>query len=48
VTLKEAAVMKGPLEYGNTKLRAGEMMWTAHRAITGGVPAALFTVALTA
>jgi hypothetical protein len=46
VTLKEAALMEGPMEWGNTNLRAGEIGFEAHRTISGGTPGALFTVAL--
>ncbi len=48
VTLKEAALVEGPLAWGNTVLRSGEIGFVAHRAVTAGVPAALFSVALTA
>lgn len=47
VTLKEAALVEGPLAWGNNVLRSGEIGFVAHRAISGGVPAALFSVALT-
>jgi len=48
VTLKEVALVQGPMEWGPTNLRAGEIGFVAHRAIAAGVPGALFSVALTA
>jgi hypothetical protein len=48
VTLKAAAMVEGPMEWGRNALRVGEIGFIAHRAIAGGVPAALFSVALTA
>ena len=47
VTLKEVALVQGPMEWGSTNLRAGEIGFVAHRAIANGVPGALFSVALT-
>ncbi|MFO7534715.1 MAG: hypothetical protein R6X19_03370 [Kiritimatiellia bacterium] len=47
VTLKEAALVEGPMAWGNNQLRSGEIGFVAHRTVTGGVPAALFSVALT-
>jgi hypothetical protein len=47
VTLKEAALMEGPLRWGNTDLRAGELGFVAHRAFPAGVAGAIFSVALT-
>jgi len=47
VTLKEVALVEGPLEWGNTTLRVGEIGFVANRSIAAGVPGALFTVALT-
>jgi hypothetical protein len=47
VVMKDAALVEGPLEWGNTRLRIGEIGFVGHREITGGVPVALFTVALT-
>lgn len=47
VTLKDVAMVEGPMEWGSTNLRVGEIGFVAHRAIAGGVPTALFTVALT-
>ncbi len=32
VTLKSASLIRGPLQWGNTTLRAGELQFTAHRA----------------
>lgn len=48
VTLREVAVMEGPLQWGNTELRIGEVGFRAHRKLTSGVPAELFSVAMTA
>ncbi len=47
VTLKEVALMEGPMEWGTTALRVGEIGFVAHRTISSGVPGALFSVALT-
>jgi len=47
VALKEVALVQGPMEWGPTNLRAGEIGFVAHRAIAAGVPGALFSVALT-
>ena len=44
VTLKNATMMRGPLKWGNTSLRAGEIMFQAHRAFSNGTPGAVFTV----
>lgn len=46
VTLKEAALVEGPMEWGNTQLRVGEIGFVAHRTLSGGVPGALFSVAM--
>lgn len=48
VTMKDAALMQGPMEWGSTNLRIGEIGFVAHRSIAAGVPGALFSVALTA
>lgn len=48
VTLKEAALVIGPMEWGMNSLRVGEIGFVAHRAIAAGVPGALFTVAMAA
>lgn len=45
VVLKNATLLEGPLQYGNTELRAGELMWTANPDVSAG--GALFSVALT-
>lgn len=47
VTLKEVALMEGPMEWGNTNLRVGEIGFMAHRSVSGGTPGALFSVAMT-
>lgn len=47
VTLKNATMMRGPLQWGNTTLRAGEVMFQAHRAFSQGTPGAVFSVAMT-
>lgn len=47
VTLKEAALMEGPMAWGNNQLRSGEIGFVGHRAFAGGVPASLFSVVLT-
>ena len=48
VTLKNAMLVTGPLAWGNTTLRAGEIGFIASRAFSSGVAGALYTVALTA
>ena len=48
VTLKNAALMTGPLAWGSATLRAGQIGFVAHRAFADGVPGALYTVAQTA
>ena len=47
VTLKNATMLRGPLQWGNTTLRAGEVAFTAHRAFSQGTPGAVFSVAMT-
>ena len=47
VTLKNATMLRGPLHWGNTTLRAGEVAFTAHRAFSQGTPGAVFSVAMT-
>ena len=44
VTLKNATLMRGPLQWGNTTLRAGEVMFQAHRSFSSGTAGAVFTV----
>lgn len=44
VTLKNASLVRGPLQWGTTTLRAGELGFTAHRSFSGGVPGPVFTV----
>lgn len=48
VVLKNARCMTGPLAWGNGKLRAGQLGFTAHREFTAGVGAALYSVAVVA
>ena len=48
VTLKNATTLRGPLQWGNTTLRAGEVQFTAHRAFTNGAPGAVFSVEMAA
>ena len=40
--------MRGPLQWGNTTLRAGEIMFQAHRSFNQGAAGAVFTVAMAA
>lgn len=47
VTLKEVALITSSMEWGNTSLRAGEVEFVAHRTLSTGIPAAMFTVAMT-
>ena len=47
VTLKNAKIVTGPLAWGNTTLRAGEIGFIAQRAFSSGVAGALYSVALT-
>ena len=44
VTLHGASLVTGPLQWGNTQLRAGEIGFTAHRTFSGGVPGPVFSV----
>lgn len=44
VTLKNAALLTGPLAWGSTTLRAGQIGFVAHRAFTSGVPGQLYSV----
>lgn len=44
VTLKNASLVRGPLQWGNTTLRVGELGFTAHRSFAGGVPGPVFSV----
>ena len=48
VTLKNATMLRGPLQWGNSTLRAGEVQFTAHRAFTNGAPGAVFSVEMAA
>ena len=47
VTLKNASVVRGPLQWGNTTLRAGELAFEAHRSFSSGTPGPIFTVEMT-
>ena len=44
VKLHNATLMRGPLQWGNTTLRAGEIMFQAHRSFNQGAAGAVFTV----
>lgn len=44
VTLMNASLVRGPLQWGTTTLRAGELGFTAHRSFAGGVPGPVFSV----
>ena len=46
VTLMNASLVRGPLQWGTTTLRAGELGFTAHRSFAGGVPGPVFEVEL--
>jgi len=48
VTLKNATMMRGPLQWGNTTLRAGEVAFVARRSFSSGTPGPIFSVELTA
>lgn len=48
VTLKSAALVTGPLAWGSTTLRAGQIGFVAHRAVTDNALGALYSVAQTA
>ena len=47
VTLKNATLVTGPLQWGNTTLRVGEIGFVAQRAFSSGTAGALYGVALT-
>lgn len=47
VTLKSAALVTGPLAWGATTLRAGQIGFIAHRAVSSGTLGALYSVAQT-
>ena len=47
VTLKNATMMRGPLQWGNTTLRAGEVAFVAHRSFSSGTPGPIFSVEMT-
>lgn len=44
VTLMNASLVRGPLQWGTSTLRAGELGFTAHRSFAGGVPGPVFSV----
>lgn len=44
VTLMKASLVRGPLQWGTTTLRAGELGFTAHRSFADGVPGPVFSV----
>lgn len=46
VTLKNASLVRGPLQWGTTTLRVGELGFTAHRSFKDGVPGPVFEVEL--
>ncbi len=46
VTLKNASMIRGPLQWGTTTLRTGEVEFRAQRSFTNNVAGALFSVAL--
>lgn len=46
VTLKNASLVRGPLRWGTTDLRAGQIQFTAHRTFTDGTPGPVFSVEL--
>lgn len=46
VTLKNATLLQGPLQYGTTELRAGELLFVANTDVTAA--GELFSIALTA
>lgn len=48
VTLKDCALVEGPLAWGQERLRSGEIGFITHRAITSGVGGPVFSIALTA
>ena len=48
VTLYGAGLVTGPLRWGNTALRAGEIGFTTHRTFADGAPGPVFTVEMAA
>lgn len=48
VSLKNARMVIGPIQWGNATLRAGEVGFIASRSFTNGVAGPLYTVAMTA
>lgn len=47
VTLKNAKIVTGPLAWGNTTLRVGEIGFIAQRSFSSGTAGALYSVAMT-
>lgn len=47
VTLKNATMVTGPLAWGTTTLRAGEVGFVAHRSFSNNVAGALYSVVKT-
>lgn len=48
VVLNDAALMTGPMAWGKTELRLGEIGFVANRAFTAGVAGALYSITQTA
>jgi hypothetical protein len=48
VTLHNAGLVEGPVRWGNTDLRIGEIGFVAHRSFTEGAPGPVYSVAMTA
>lgn len=46
-TLTDARPIVGPLQWGTTTLRAGELAFIAQRSLTGATPGDLYSIALT-
>lgn len=46
-TLYNATMLRGPLQWGNVTLRAGEVAFQAHRSFSNGAPGPVFTVEMT-
>ena len=47
-TLYDARPLVGPMRWGTTQLRSGEVAWIAQRKLTGGVPGALYALSIAA
>lgn len=48
VTLRNAALLTGPLAWGTSQLRIGEIGFLAHREFSAGTPGDLYTITATA